>query len=91
MLIETKQMLPISILQKKLPKTIKSVNSGGNAVYVVENDTMEAVLLSYKEYEYLKEIEEVFELMEISGIIKDRMKNYDKSKNISWESVRENI
>jgi len=91
MLVETKQMLPMSLLQKKLPSTIKSVRYSGNAVYVIENNTMEAVLLSYKEYEYLKKIEETFELMEISDMVQNRMANYDASKNIPWEKVREEI
>jgi len=91
MLVETEQMLPVSLLQKRLPKTIKSVHSSGNAVYVVENDTMEAVLLSYKEYEYLKKIEEIFENMEINDMLQDRMKNYDVSNSIPWENVRKDI
>ncbi|MCL2845701.1 MAG: type II toxin-antitoxin system Phd/YefM family antitoxin [Chitinivibrionia bacterium] len=91
MLVETKQMLPMSLLQKKLPSTIKSVRYSGNAVYVIENNVMEAVLLSYKEYEYLKKIEEAFELMEINDMLQSRMENYDPSKNIPWEKVRENI
>lgn len=88
MLIEAKQMLPMSQLQKTLPRTIRSVRTNGNAFYVIENDAMEAVLLSYKEYEYLKNIAEMFELMEISDMLESRMKNYDKSKNIPWEQVR---
>jgi PHD/YefM family antitoxin component YafN of YafNO toxin-antitoxin module len=91
MLVEEKQMLPLSLLQKKLPSTIKNIRSGGNAVYVIDNDSMGAVLLSYTEYEYLKNIEEVFEFMEISDMVQDRLKDYDASKNISWESVRENV
>ena len=62
MLVDTKQMLPVSQLQKTLPRTIRSVRTNGNAFYVVENNTMEAVLLSYKEYEYLRSIAEILEL-----------------------------
>ena len=52
---------------------------------------MEAVLLPYHEYEYLKEIEETFEEFEIKNIIESRLKNYDPQKNISWEDIKENI
>ena len=91
MLVDTRQMLPMSQLQKTLPRTIKSVRTNGNAFYVVENNTMEAVLLSYKEYEYLRSIAEMVELMEINDMVQDRMKNYDKSKNIPWEQVRADV
>lgn len=91
MLVETKQMLPMSHLQKKLPSTIRNVRHSGNAVYVIENNVMEAVLLSYKEYEYLKEIEDIFERMEISDMLQNRMASYDSSQNIPWENVRENV
>jgi len=91
MLVETKQMMPMSQLQRTLPRTIKSVRTNGNAFYVVENNTMEAVLLSYKEYEYLRNIAEMVELMEIGEMIENRMKNYDKSKNIPWEQVRADV
>ena len=91
MLVDTKQMLPVSQLQKTLPRTIRSVRTNGNAFYVVENNTMEAVLLSYKEYEYLRSIAEILELMEINDMVQDRMKNYNKSKNIPWEQVRVDV
>ena len=51
---------------------------------------MEAVLLSYNEYEYLKDIEELFEQFEIKNVIDSRTKNYNPKKNISWETLREN-
>ena len=44
MLADTRQMLSMSQLQKQLPRTIRSVRTNGNAFYVVENNTMEAVL-----------------------------------------------
>ena len=50
---------------------------------------MEAVLLSYHEYEYLKEIEEIFEQFEIRNIIDERMANYNPKKNVSWEKIKE--
>jgi hypothetical protein len=52
---------------------------------------MEAVLLSYQEYEHLKRIEEMFDQFEIKNIIESRMKKYDLKNNIPWEDVREEI
>ena len=88
MLVETKQMVPITQLQKQLTQTVRSLSDSGKAVYILKNNNMEAVLLSYHEYEYLKEIEEIFEHFEINNIINSRMKNYDSKKNISWDKIR---
>ena len=89
MLVEPKQMIPITRLQKELTQTVRNLSNSGKAVYVLKNNNMEAVLLSYREYEYLKEIEGTFERLEIRNIIKNRMKNYDPKKNISWEKINE--
>ena len=88
MLVETNQMVPITKLQKKLTQTIRSLSDSGKAVYILKNNNMEAVLLSYQEYQYLKEIEEIFEHFEINNIIKNRMEKYDPKKNISWDQIR---
>ena len=89
MLVEPKQMIPITRLQKELTQTVRNLSNSGKVVYVLKNNNMEAVLLSYREYEYLKEIEETFEQLEIKNLIKNRMKNYDPKKNISWEKIKE--
>jgi hypothetical protein len=52
---------------------------------------MEAVLLSYQEYEYLKDIEETFEQFEIKNLVESRLDHYDPKKNISWENIKEAI
>jgi hypothetical protein len=52
---------------------------------------MEAVLLSYDEYEYLKNIEEIFEQFEIKNMVEKRLRKYDLKNNISWEKIREEI
>ena len=46
MLVESKQMIPITKLQKELTQTIRRLSSSGEAVYVLKNNNMEAVLLS---------------------------------------------
>jgi hypothetical protein len=50
---------------------------------------MEAVLLSYAEYERLKNLEDIFERMEIQDMVEQRFKNYNSRKNIAWEKIRE--
>ena len=91
MLVESRQMIPITKLQKELTQTVRSLSSSGEAVYVLKNNNMEAVLLSYHEYEYLKEIEEIFERLEIKNSIETRLEKYNSEKNISWESIKEEI
>jgi len=90
MLIETKQMVPITRLQKELTQTVRNLSDSGKAVYILKNNNMEAVLLSFQEYEYLKKIEEMFEHFEIKNIIDTRIKSYDPSKNVSWKKMKEN-
>ena len=91
MLVETSQMLPITRLQKELTQTVRELSDSGKPVYILKNNNMEAVLLSYHEYEYLKEIEGIFEQLEINNIIETRLEKYDPKKNIPWEKIREEI
>ena len=90
MLVETKQMIPITRLQKQLTQTVRNLSDSREAVYILKNNNMEAVLLSYQEYEYLKEIEEIFERFEIKNMIEARMENYNPKKNISWDKLKGN-
>ena len=89
MLVETKQMLPITRLQKELTQTVRELSDSGKPVYILKNNNMEAVLLSYYEYEYLKEIEAIFEQFEMQNVIETRLKKYDPKNNVSWEKIRE--
>jgi hypothetical protein len=52
---------------------------------------MEAVLLSYQEYEYLKNLEEIFERYEIKSMIETRMEKYNPKNNVPWENIKETI
>ena len=90
MLVETKQMVPITRLQKELTQTVRNLSDSGEAVYILKNNNMEAVLLSYQEYEYLKEIQEIFEHLEINNVINNRLKNYNPKKNVPWEKIKGN-
>ena len=89
MLIEPKQMMPITRLQKELAQTVRNLSDSGKVIYILKNNNMEAVLLSYNEYEYLKEIEEIYEQFEIKNIIDSRIKGYNSKKNVSWEQLKE--
>jgi PHD/YefM family antitoxin component YafN of YafNO toxin-antitoxin module len=91
MLVETKQMVPITRLQKELTQTVRKLSDSGKAVYILKNNNMEAVLLSYQEYEYLKNIEEIFEQYEIKKMIETRMEKYNPKNNLSWENIKEDI
>ena len=89
MLVETKQMLPITKLQKNLIQTVRKVSEKNETFYILKNNTMEAVLIPFERYEYLNALEELCENSEIAETVKTRLKNYDSAKNISWESVKE--
>jgi hypothetical protein len=56
--------------------------------YILKNNYMEMVLLSYDENEYLKNIEEVFEQLEIKDMVGKRLKKYDPRNNVSWEKIK---
>jgi PHD/YefM family antitoxin component YafN of YafNO toxin-antitoxin module len=91
MLIETKQMMPITRLQKELTRTVRELADSGNEVYIVKNNTMESVLVSYYEYEHLKDIEEIFEQLEIKSMLDIRLSGYDQRKNVLWENIKEDV
>ena len=91
MLVETKQMVPITRLQKELTQTVRKLSDSGKAVYILKNNNMEAVLLSYQEYEYLKSLEEIIEQHEIKKMVETRMEKYNPKNNISWEKIKEEI
>lgn len=89
MLVETAQMMPITKLQKELTQTVRKVSEENKSIYILKNNNMEAVMIPFQRYEYLSMLDEVFERLEIAQDIKERMKNYDASKNVSWDSIRE--
>ncbi len=89
MLVETAQMMPITKLQKELTQTVRKVSEENESIYILKNNNMEAVMIPFQQYEYLSMLEEVFERLEIAQNVKARMKHYDASKAISWDSIRE--
>ncbi|GBU22880.1 hypothetical protein R80B4_02793 [Fibrobacteres bacterium R8-0-B4] len=91
MLVETKQMVPIARLQKELTRTLRNLSDSGKAVYILKDNNMEAVLLSYQEYEYLKELEDAVERHEIKNMIETRMEKYNPTDTVSWEDIKNGI
>jgi len=89
MLLETNKIIPVTKLQRELTKKVREVSKNGDSLFIMKNNQMEAVMLSFKEYEYLQNLEEIFEYMEIKTKLEDRMTNYNKKKNKSWEKIRE--
>ena len=88
MLVDTKKIVPITRLQKELTQQIRELSNSGEAVYVLKNNNMEAVLVTFDEYEHLMDLEEMFEYFEIDEMIEKRVKNYKSKGNVSWESIR---
>jgi len=88
MLLDTDRMIPITKLQKELPKRIRDISAGGSPLYVLKNNEMEAVMLAPAEYEYLMNLSELIEQYEINDAIIKRMKNYKRSKNTKWQDLK---
>ena len=91
MLLETNQMIPVTKLQKELTKKVREIAETGEALYILKNNNMEAVMLPFEEYEYLHNLEELFEQMEIKSMLEERLSNYNPKNNKSWNQIREGI
>ena len=89
MLIESSKIMPITRLQKELTQTVREISESGESVYIIKNNSMEAVLVPFEEYEYLSKLEDMFEYFEIEEQLQDRLRKYDPKNNVAWESVRE--
>jgi PHD/YefM family antitoxin component YafN of YafNO toxin-antitoxin module len=91
MLLETNQMIPVTKLQKELTKKVREVSETGEALYILKNNNMEAVMLSFEEYEYLHNLDELFEQLEIKSMLDERLSTHKPQKNRSWDDVREEL
>jgi PHD/YefM family antitoxin component YafN of YafNO toxin-antitoxin module len=88
MLVETDRMIPITKLQKELTKRIRDISAESSPLYILKNNELEAVILAPAEYEYLMNLSELIEQYEINDVIKKRMRNYKRSKNIKWQDLK---
>jgi len=89
MLLDSSQIIPITKLQKELTKKVRELSSSGEALYILKNNNMEAVMVPFEEYEFLRNLEEVFDQFEIKSLLDSRLKDYNPETNISWKKVRE--
>ncbi|MCD1656095.1 type II toxin-antitoxin system Phd/YefM family antitoxin [Treponema zuelzerae] len=89
MLVETDRIIPITRLQKELTQTVRELSETGEAVYILKNNNMEAVMVPFSEYEYLINLEEMFEYYEINDMIKSRIQNYNANNSVAWEQIKE--
>ncbi|MGA1846206.1 type II toxin-antitoxin system Phd/YefM family antitoxin [Deferribacter abyssi] len=85
MLVDTDKIISITELQKNLPKMIRNLKS---PIFVSKRNKISAVLLSLDEYEKLNEFMSLLEHLEIAENIKERQKNYNPEKNISWDKIK---
>ncbi len=91
MLLETNNMIPVTKMQKELTKRIREIAETGEALYILKKNNMEAVMLSFEEYEYLHKLAELFEHMEIKAMLEERLIDYNPDKNTAWDKIREDI
>lgn len=89
MLVESDRIVPITRLQKELTQTVRELSESGEPVYIMKNNYMEAVMLTFDEYKHLSDLEEMFEYFEIKYLVDSRMKNYDINNSIKWSGIKE--
>lgn len=54
MVVEKDRIMTIAKLQKELTQTIKEISVTGKPVYILNDNNIEAVMIPFAEYEYLK-------------------------------------
>ena len=91
MLIDSKKLISITQLQRELTQKVRDVVSDGETLYITKNSKVEAAVIPFKELEYLRELDEIFEYMEIEDMLDLRMKNYNPQKNIPWDEIKADI
>ena len=89
MLVESDKIIPITRLQKELTQTVRELAETGEPVYILKNNNMEAVMLTFQEYKHLSDLEQMFEYFEVKDMIAERLQNYSPEKNLDWNSIKE--
>jgi len=89
MLVESNNIIPITRLQKELTQTVRELANTGEPVYILKNNNMEAVMLTFEEYKHLSDLEEMFEYFEVKDMLDERLKGYNREKNVTWSSIKE--
>jgi PHD/YefM family antitoxin component YafN of YafNO toxin-antitoxin module len=88
MLVESNRIIPITRLQKELTQAVRELSNTGEALFIVKNNTMEAVMVPFAEYEYLTNLEEMFEYSEIDEMVSTRLSTYERKNNIPWSKLK---
>lgn len=89
MLVESDKIIPITRLQKELTQTVRELADTGEPVYILKNNNMEAVMLTFEEYKHLSDLEEMFEYFEVKDMLDERLRNYLQERNLDWNSIKE--
>jgi PHD/YefM family antitoxin component YafN of YafNO toxin-antitoxin module len=89
MLVESDKIIPITRLQKELTQTVRELADTGEPVYILKNNNMEAVMLTFEEYKHLSDLEEMFEYFEVKDMLDERLRNYSSERNLDWNSIKE--
>ena len=89
MLVKSERIIPITRLQKELTQTVRDLSETGEPVYILKNNNMEAVMVPFEEYEYLMNLEEMFEYFEISDMVEKRVKGYSEANSVEWSKIKE--
>lgn len=88
MQIDSERMIPITRLQKELTGKLRELTRTEEPLFVMRNNSLAAVIISPGEYEFLKQAEGLLEHLEIANTIEQRLKNHDRSHNMSWDQVK---
>ena len=88
MLIESDNMISITKFQKEMTKRIRELQNTKKELYIMKKNVVSAVLLDPDEYYHLKKLEEELEQSSIANVVSERMANYDRAKNKSWEEIK---
>ena len=89
MLVESDKIIPITRLQKELTQTVRELAETGEPVYILKNNNMEAVMLTFQEYKHLSDLEQMFEYFEVKDMMAERLQSYSPEKNLDWNSIKE--
>ena len=71
-----------------MTKRIRELQNTKRELYILKNNVVAAVLLDPDEYHRLKEMEEILEQSGIANLVTERMAQYDRSKNKSWDEIK---
>jgi len=88
MQVDTERMISITNLQKELTGKLRKLTNSAEPLFVMRNNDLAAVIISPAEYEFLKNAEGLLEHLEIAEMIGQRLKNHDRSKNLSWNQIK---